>query len=72
MHFEQTADSDTVSTYQASSLQLVTDKKLEALNKHSLDRHTCGTYTRSTVVNGLSVLCEAVSLVIEWRLSQVH
>ena len=33
MHFEQTADSDTVSTYHASSVQLVTDKKLEALNK---------------------------------------
>ena len=29
----KTADSDTVSTYQVSSVQLVTDKKLEALNK---------------------------------------
>ena len=29
-------------------MQLVTDKKLEALIKHSLDRHTCGIYTRST------------------------
>ena len=29
----QTADSDTVSTYQVSSLQLVTDKKLETFNK---------------------------------------
>ena len=28
-----TADSDTVSTYQVSSVQLVTDKKLEAFNK---------------------------------------
>ena len=36
--------------------------------KHSLDRYTCGTYTMSTVVDGLSVLCEAVSLVNEWRL----
>ena len=27
----KTADSDTVSTYQVSSVQLVTDKKLEAL-----------------------------------------
>ena len=27
------ADSDTVSTYQVSSVQLVTDKKLEAFNK---------------------------------------
>ena len=26
MHFEQTADSDTVSIYQVSSVQLVTDK----------------------------------------------
>ena len=29
----KTADSDTVSTYQVSSGQLVTDKKLEAFNK---------------------------------------
>ena len=29
----KTADSDTVSTYQVSSVQLVTDKKLEACNK---------------------------------------
>ena len=29
----KTADSETVSTYQVSSVQLVTDKKLEALNK---------------------------------------
>ena len=29
----QTADSDTVSTYQVSSVQLVTNKKLEAFNK---------------------------------------
>ena len=36
----------------------------------SLDRHACGTNTRSNVVNGLSVLCEAVSLVNEWRLLQ--
>ena len=28
-----TADIDTVSTYQVSSVQLVTDKKLEAFNK---------------------------------------
>ena len=34
MHFEQTADNDTVSTYQVSLVQLVTDKKLEALNKY--------------------------------------
>ena len=33
MHFEQTADSDTVLIYQVSSVQLVTNKKLEALNK---------------------------------------
>ena len=33
MHFEQSADSDTVSIYLVSSVQLVTDKKLEALNK---------------------------------------
>ena len=33
MHFEQTALSDTVSTYQVSSMQLMTDKKLEAINK---------------------------------------
>ena len=31
MHFEQTEDSDTVSTYQVFSMQLVTDKKLEGL-----------------------------------------
>ena len=30
--FSKTADSDTVSTYQVSSVQLVTDKKLEAFN----------------------------------------
>ena len=29
----KTADGDTVSTYQVSSVQLVTDKKLEAFNK---------------------------------------
>ena len=29
----KTADSDTVSTYQVSSVQLVTDKKQEAFNK---------------------------------------
>ena len=29
----KTADSDTVSTYQVSSVQLVTNKKLEAFNK---------------------------------------
>ena len=29
----KTADSYTVSTYQVSSVQLVTDKKLEAFNK---------------------------------------
>ena len=32
----KTADSDTVSTYQVSSVQLVTDKKLEAFNKAGL------------------------------------
>ena len=53
-------------------MQLVTDKKLEALTKLGLDRHTSGTYTRSAVVEGLSVLCEAVLLVNEWRLSRVH
>ena len=31
--YSKTADSDTVSTYQVSSVQLVTDKKLEAFNK---------------------------------------
>ena len=33
MHFERTADSDTVSTYYVSSVQLVTDEQLKALNK---------------------------------------
>ena len=33
MHFEQAADSDTVSTYQVFSMHLMTDKKLEASNK---------------------------------------
>ena len=33
MHFEQTADSDTILTHQVSSVQLVTDMKLEALNE---------------------------------------
>ena len=61
----QTANSDTVSTYQVSSVQLVTDEKIERSIKHSLDRHTCGTYIRPTVVDGLSVLCKAVSLVNE-------
>ena len=46
MRFEQTANSDTVSTYQVSSVQLVSDKKLEALNKAycSLDPYSCATY----------------------------
>ena len=44
MYFEHTADSDTASTYQVSSVQLVTDKKLEAFNKvlYSIDHDTCG------------------------------
>ena len=33
MHFEKTADSDAVSIYQVSSVQFMTEKKLEALNK---------------------------------------
>ena len=33
MHFEQTANSDTASTDQVSSVQLVTDKKLKTFNK---------------------------------------
>ena len=33
VYFEQTADSDTVLAYQVSLVQLLTDKKLEALNK---------------------------------------
>ena len=33
IQFSKTADSDTVSTYQVSSVQLVTNKKLEAFNK---------------------------------------
>ena len=57
----KTADSDTVSTYRVSSVQLVIDKKLEVFIKHSLDRHPCGTYTRSTVVDGLSVLAPLIS-----------
>ena len=32
MHFERNADSDIVSTYQLFSVQLMTDKKLEALD----------------------------------------
>ena len=36
MHLEQTADIDTVSTYQVSSVQLVTDKKLDARGLCSL------------------------------------
>ena len=36
MHFEQIADRDTISTYQVSSVQLATDKKLEAFNKAQL------------------------------------
>ena len=43
----------------------------KSLRNTGLDRHTCGTYTRSTAVDGLSILCEAASLV-RWRLSQVH
>ena len=36
-YFEQTADSDTVSTYQVSSVQWVIDKRLlEAFNKAKL------------------------------------
>ena len=34
----KTADSDTVSTYQVSSVQLVTDKKLEAFNKEEFNK----------------------------------
>ena len=33
MHFEQTVDCDTVSTYRVFSVQLVTVKELEALHK---------------------------------------
>ena len=33
MHFEQTADMDSVSTYQVSLVQLVTDEQPGALNK---------------------------------------
>ena len=33
MHFERTAGIDIVSIYQVSSVELVTDKYLEALNK---------------------------------------
>ena len=33
MHFEQTANSDTVLTYQVSLEQLVTDEYVEAFNK---------------------------------------
>ena len=33
MHFKQTADSESVSTYQVYLVQLVADKKLEALDK---------------------------------------
>ena len=33
VNHSKTADSDTVSTYQVSSVQLATDKKLEAFNK---------------------------------------
>ena len=33
IHFKHTADSDTVLTHQVSSVQLVTDKKLQAFNK---------------------------------------
>ena len=54
-NLEQTAESDTVSTYQVSTVRVVTDNQLEALIKHSLDRHTCKTYTRSTVVDRLLV-----------------
>ena len=38
----KTADSDTVSTYQVSSVQLVTDKKLEAFNNRSKQCHLIG------------------------------
>ena len=34
------------------------------LIKHGLDRHTCGIYTRSTLVEGLSVLRDTHSQVI--------
>ena len=40
--------------------------------KHSLNCHACRTYARSAVVDGLSVLRQAVSLVNEWRLSHVR
>ena len=33
LYFSKTADSDTVSTYQVSTVQLVTEKKLEAFNE---------------------------------------
>ena len=36
MYFKQTADSDIVSFYQVSYVQLETDKKLEALNRSKL------------------------------------
>ena len=44
----KTADSDTVSTYQVSSVQLVTDKKLEAFNKDNRHSFTSDTASQST------------------------
>ena len=38
---QQIADSDTVSTYQVSSVQLVTNKKLEAFCGSSIWSHKC-------------------------------
>ena len=40
---KQDANNDTVSIYQVSSVELVTDKKLEAFNNTSLDCCTCRT-----------------------------
>ena len=54
-----TTDSATLWSLQCS-WRPTSSKRLSI--KHSLDRHTCGTYTRSTVVDGLLVLCEAVLL----------
>ena len=40
MHFEKTADSDTVSTYQVSSVQLVTDIHVFSRVHHERISHT--------------------------------
>ena len=68
----KTADSDTVSTYQVSSVQLVTDKKLEAFNKAYYLDDVAITYFSSSIAkieenlsNDMKTICQYLH---DWQL----